>query len=75
MNGQANMAPGGKFLPAGEAGKRRRPTWRWTAALWLALGDGLLVYMILSGLIDQRYGVMILAGWSAYFGNKIGRRF
>lgn len=63
---------GGIFLPEEEVMPRRKSpkVRRWPALAGLVLGDGLLIYMILGGLIDQGYGVVILAGISAYFGNR-----
>ncbi len=75
MDAERNRVPaaGGKFLPegSGEAKRKSRASRRWAALVWLLLGDGLLIYMILGGLIDQGYGVVILAGISAYFGNRL----
>lgn len=67
-------AAGGRFLPedSGERRRKSRTARRWMALAGLVLGDGLLIYMILGELIDRRYGVVILAGLSAYFGNRIG---
>lgn len=63
---------GGIFLPEEETTHRKKDSKirRWPALAGLVLGDGLLIYMILGGLIDLGYGVVILAGISAYFGNR-----
>lgn len=74
MDAERSNAPAaGRFLPddSGEKKRRGRASRRWAALAGLVLGDGLLIYMILGGLIDQGYGVVILAGISAYFGNRI----
>ena len=74
MGGERNPKPaGGMFLPQEEVKRYRnlRKVRRWPALAGLILGDGLLVYMIQGGLIDLGYGVVILAGISAYFGNRI----
>ena len=69
---QGRKPAGGIFLPEEDAGRSRsrRKIRRWPALAGLVLGDGLLIYMILGGLIDLGYGVVILAGMSAYFGNQ-----
>ena len=74
MGGERNPKPaGGMFLPQEEVKRYRnhRKVRRWPALAGLILGDGLLIYMIQGGLIDLGYGVVILAGISAYFGNRI----
>ena len=75
MEAERNGVPAaeGKFLSGGSAEKNRRgaASRRWGALAGLVFGDGLLIYMILGSFIDQRYGVVILAGISAYFGNKL----
>lgn len=70
---RSSHAAGGRFLPDDGGGKKRRGRTcrRWTALAGLILGDGLLIYMILGGLVDQGYGVVILAGISAYFGYRM----
>lgn len=70
---QNGVASGGRFLPEeAETPKTRGHRGRrWPALAGLVLGDGLLIYMILSNLIDLGYGVVILAGISAYFGNRL----
>ncbi len=64
----------GRFLTEAPANRRKRRTGRRRAVAGVVLADGLLIYMILRGLIDQRYGVVILAGLSAYFGSFWNRK-
>ena len=66
-----NAVSAGRFLPGGrdalpeQESRLRRQRWiLFRGVVWLMLGDGLLLCMILSGKIDLMYGVLFVAGLS-----------
>lgn len=61
------LSPADRERPAWERRQRRVSIWRRMGNLAaLILGDGLLIYMIAHGLIDQMFGALFVAALSVF---------